>query len=297
MKITLPLSVAALITPMLASAQIVNDSWASGTRTSPPNDAAWWYSTSSSAIEVGPGYLGLVSGSSGRGIHGTFTPQTLGVGDTLTATFTFRTPATVGDNKSAALRAGFFDTTGHPGLAADINASSGSPNAVYNNLYGYMVDWDVNTTTPGADMNIRERSNMASGQLLATTGDYTSLGNGGAEYFFAPNTVYTGVFSVTKTGPDSLDLMGSLYQGSTLLSTFATADASGTTSTFGMLGFQVGSGTFGSSGTVGAQDNGIDFSNIKIEFVPAPEPGAATLLGLGSALAMIAKRKFGSLKK
>ena len=249
MKKIIPLHCALLLMPVVASAQvIVNDSWSSGTRTSPPNDAAWWYSTSSGAIEVGAGYLGLVSGGSGRGIAGTFTSQTLGMGDTLTARFTFTTPATVGDNKSASVRAGFFDTTGHPGLAADITASTGSPNAAYNNLNGYMMDLDVNTSTAGANVSLRERSAPTSGQLLASTTDYTILGSaGGSAYFFAANTSYSGVFSVTRTGADTLDVTGSLFQGLTQLSTWTQTDSSGITSSFGLLAFQVGSSTFGSS--------------------------------------------------
>ena len=294
MKKLIPLCFALALTPGAAFSQvIVNDSWASGLRSSPPNDAAWWYSTSSSAIEVGTGYLGLVSGGSGRGIAGTFASQTLGIGDTLTATFTFTTPATVGNNKSSSFRAGFFDTTGHPGLAADISASSGSPNPVYNNVNGYMMDYDVNTSTAGADITVRERSNPASGQLLATTSDYTSLGNGGIEYFFAPNTSYTGVFSVTRTGADTLDLTGSLFQGSTQLSIYTTEDSSGITSSFGMLAFQVGSSTFGSSSTVNAADNGIDFTNIKVEYfaAPVPEPSTFALLGAGGLLVLLRTRK------
>jgi hypothetical protein len=239
--------------------------------------------------------LGLVSGGSGRGIAGTFTSQTLGIGDTLTATFSFLTPATVGDNKQASFRAGFFDTTGHPGLAADISASSGTPNAVYNNVNGYMMDLDVNTATAGANVTLRERSAPTSGQLLASTTDYTVLGTGGGnQYFFAANTSYTGVFSVTRTGVDTLDVTGSLYQGLLQLSTWTKSDSSGITSSFGMLAFQVGSSTFGSSSTVGAADNGIDFSNIRIEVTTVPEPSTLALIGAGGLLVLFGKRRLTS---
>src|SRR4051812_10682706 len=75
---------------------IVDDSWADAGRNdgADPLDTNWWTSTTSSAIEVSAGSMGLVSGSSGRGIHGTYPLQTLSnVGDSLKATFTFTTPA------------------------------------------------------------------------------------------------------------------------------------------------------------------------------------------------------------
>lgn len=281
MKKLIPLYFALALTPMLASAQvIVNDSWVDGGRNNGADalDTDWWTSTGSTAIEVGSGFLGLVSGTSGRGIHGTFTAQSLSVGDTLTATYTFTTPATVGNNISTGFRAGFFDTTGKPGLAADLSASSGTPNAIYNNLNGYMTDMDVNTGA-AADLAIRVRSNAGSGQLLATTADYTSLGDSSdAGYSFLANTTYVGILSVTRTA-GGLDLTSSLYQGATLLDTFTTSDASPTTTTFGMLAFHVGSNAFGSSSTVGVANNGIDFTNMKIEYLaaPVPEPSALAL--------------------
>src|SRR6187200_2268723 len=133
---------------------IVDDRWTDAGRNNGADalDTDWWYSTSSSAIEVSAGSLGLVTGTSGRGIHGTFPTQTLNVGDTLKATFTFTTPATVGTNLQAALRVGLFD--GNASTSADLNSSSGSPNAAYNSLQGYLMDYDVNFST--ANIQFRE---------------------------------------------------------------------------------------------------------------------------------------------
>lgn len=263
---------------------IVDDSWTDAGRNNGADalDTDWWSSTSSggNSIEVYPGQLGLISGGSGRGIHGTFASQSLTVGHTLTATFDFTTPATVGTAKSAGFRIGLFDTTGHlPGLESDLTASSGSPNANYNALDGYMMDLDVITGTE--DISFRERTNALSGQLMATTADFESLSGGGNVYTFAANTTYRGVISVSRTGSDNLQLKGELYQGATLLSTHTATDTSGITSAFGMLAFHVGSSTFGSSTSAGqGVDNGITFTNIIIKVVsPAPltEPPAITL--------------------
>ena len=138
MKPVFPLFVAAgILAPAMALAVVFDDSWADGGRNNgaDPLDADWWTSSSSSAIEVSVGSLGLVTGTSGRGIHGTFAPQTLGIGETLRATYTFRTPATVGTVLSAAFRVALMDFN-NAGLAADLSASPASPQPLYWGLPG-----------------------------------------------------------------------------------------------------------------------------------------------------------------
>jgi hypothetical protein len=279
------------------AALVVDDSWADGGRTdgTDPLDAPWFGSTSSAAIEVGSGFLGLVTTSaSGRGIHGIFTSQTLtNVGDVLTATYTFTTPASVGTSKGAGFRVGLFDTTGKPGLAADISASTASPNAIYNNLNGYMLDYDVNTGA-SANLTFSERTNASSGQLMATATDFTALNaGGGSSYSFAANTSYTGVFSIKKTAT-GLDLSDSLSQGATQLSTFTASETTPTTSTFGMLAFHVNSGVFFGAGS--GTGEGIDFKNIQIDLTSAvPEASSFAFLAVVGAVALLSKRLRGWL--
>ncbi|MBX3432244.1 MAG: hypothetical protein KF847_02735 [Pirellulales bacterium] len=268
-----------------SGAIIVDDSWADGGRDNgvDPLDADWWYSTASSAIEVSVGSLGLVTGTSGRGIHGTFAAQTLAnVGDTLTATFTFRTPATVANSASAGFKIGLFDSNSSA-LNQDISASSGSPNALYNPVLGYMLDFDLNTAT--ANVQFRERT-VASGQLLATTADYTALSSGGAVYAINANSVYTGVFSLMRTA-SGLDLTGSL-DGPGASTTFTASDLAPSTFAFDVLAFHANSNVFGSSPAVGAADNGIDFSNIKVEFSAVPEPSSLLTCGAAAAIGVCA---------
>src|SRR6476620_9406372 len=146
--------------PSASAALIVDDSWADGGRNNgaDPLDTNWWSSVSSTGtgIEVSAGSLGMVTGTSGRGIHGIFPTQTLAnVGDSLKATYTFTTPATVGTGGTAGFRVGLFDTLGRTGLDADITSSSGTPNSLYGyyaatptptvGLPGYMMDMDVGT--------------------------------------------------------------------------------------------------------------------------------------------------------
>jgi hypothetical protein len=132
-----------------------------------------------------------------------------------------------------------------------------------------MTDWDVNTGA-AADTAIRRRTNAASGQLLATTVDYSSLGDSpNVGYSFLASTTYKGIFSIKRTD-EGLELTSTLNQETTQLDTFTVAETNSTTSTFGLLAFHVGSSTFGSSSTVGQPNNGIDFTNVVIEYIPAP---------------------------
>src|SRR5215213_8380058 len=141
--------------PIAHSALIVDDSWADGGRNNGADslDTNWWSSVSSTGtgIEVSAGSLGMVTGSSGRGIHGVFPTQTLAnAGDALVATYTFTTPATIGSAQTGGFRVGLFDTLGRSGLDADITSSSGTPNSLFGlyssatvGLPGYMLDMDV----------------------------------------------------------------------------------------------------------------------------------------------------------
>jgi hypothetical protein len=99
-------------------------------------------------------------------------------------------------------------------------------------------------------------------------------------YTFLANTVYSGVFSVTRTGADSMDIFSSLSQGATLMTSHTESDASGIANNFGMFGVWVNSNVFGSNNTPGDPDNGIEFSNIQIQFIPEPSSFALVLGGL-----------------
>ena len=88
-----------------------------------------------------------------------------------------------------------------------------------------MADFDVNTGAT-ADTSIRKH-NLANtgGRLLGTTAEWDSIGSGpDAGYTFAPNTEYVGVFSVTRTGADSMDIFSSLSQGGLLLASDTESD-------------------------------------------------------------------------
>jgi hypothetical protein len=284
------------------AATIVNDSWADGGRDNgaDPLDSNWWTSASSSGIEVSTGSLGMVTGTSGRGIHTVFPTQTLDdVGDRLIATYTFTTPATVGSG-TAAFRAGLFDTLGRSGLDADVSASSGSPNEVYGwgtgaggpgtaGLPGYMLDMDVAQTASSNDLSFREHDAGTvnpTGRLMGTTTGFTQLSPTGPDgaFSFTPNTTYTGSLSITRISATEMELTGTLGTAShTVTDTFDSDE-------FGMLAFWANSNIFGSSNSPNTADNGIDFSNVRIEFIRVPEPASLVLLLLGTVVAVCCRR-------
>jgi hypothetical protein len=132
-----------------------------------------------------------------------------------------------------------------------------------------MSDFDVNLPDASDNVSIRKHQVPATtGRFLGTTGEWDSFGSSpSADYAFAANTQYVGVFSVTRTGADSVEIFSSIRNGSGLMDSHSVNDTNAIANHFGMLGFWANSSTFGSSSSLGAADNGIDFSNIKVERV------------------------------
>ena len=298
MKKLLPISIATLLVPSVYGVVIIDDSFADGDQAKTGAlDSDWWTSSSSAGDEISPGVLGLVTGSSGRGIHTTFPAQTLAnAGDSLVLTYTFTTPTTVGSGSSSAFRVGVYGTLGRA-LNAHISASSGTPNPLYGwsvgnggagdaGLPGYMLDYDVNTGA-GADINFREHNTgSATGRLMATTSGFSNFTSGpDAGYTFDPNTSYTGSITLTRDGSGGIDLTGTIGG-----STYTVNDPAPDTYEFGFLGFHANSNQFGSSNSAGNPDNGLDFTNVTVEFNSIPEPSSMGLLLLGGILGMRRRR-------
>jgi len=306
-KLLLLAFIAALTAPALhaqVTTTIVNDSFTDGTRDNgaDPVDTNWWASSSTSGIEVAPGSLGMVTGSTGRGIHAIFPTQTLNVGDSLKATYTFTTPATVGTAAASAFRVGLFDTLGRTGLDADITASTAAPSPLYGyynatpspttGLPGYMMDMDVNTGATSdlafrqLDTAVNSAAQTPTGRLMGTTTGFTQVANTGpdAGYTFTGNTTYTGSLMLTRLTDTDMQITGTL--GDTVTHTVTdTFDSA----SYGMLAFWANSNIFGSANTPGAADNGIDFSNVKIEYTSVPEPASMSLVML--AIGWAARRR------
>ena len=263
------LAVAGLVcSTAMAGTVVLNDSFTDGDRANSADaqDSNWWQTTNSAALEISKGSLGLVSGGSGRGLRTTFAPQALSPGKSIKATFTFVTPRTIGTKRDSAFRIGMYDKAGRAALDSDQSASSKKPNANYNGLPGYMIDFDVGMPQK-SNINIRKHKNATTGRLLGTTKGYTDLKGGGKPYTFAPGQTYTGTMTIQQAA-GGVQVSGSLSQGGKVLSQFSKLDAGAKISRIGMLAFHVNSKTFGSSKKKNTPDNGIDFKNVKVEMLP-----------------------------
>ena len=67
---------------------------------------------------------------------------------------------------------------------------------------------------------------------------------------------------------NGVELSGLLSEEGKVLSTFSIMDEGSDVNNFGMLAFHVNSKTFGSSKKKDEPDNGLDFSNVKVEVLP-----------------------------
>ena len=266
-----------------ATTIVIDDSFADGDRTSTGNlDADWWSSndTSGSNVEIASGALGLVTGTSGRGMHATFSPQTLEVGDSITVTYSFTTPATIGATSGTTFKIALMDFN-DPGLAADQASSSSSVNPLYVGQPGYLTAFDIHSAGGGnKDTDFRKHdTTSALGRFLGTMGEWSSISSSAdAGYAFTANTNYVGIYSITRTGTDRVELFSSVsLAGGALLDSHTASDTSAIANNFGMLGFWVNSNTFGSSNVAGHPDNGLTFTNVLIEStaVTAEEPTVA----------------------
>jgi len=287
-KLSYYLSASCAIAPALLFGQtIFSDQWLDGGLTNGPDpaDTNWYTTTSSSAIEVSTGSMGLVSGGSGRGIHTTFNAQTLAsIGDALTLRAVFTTPATVGSNRSSAFRAGIFNSNG-AAVGTDFTSST---DPIWDGIGGFLVDFDVNT---GSE-NVAIRSRIApsgtgsNDRLLGTTSFFDTVGDGGDPYTFAASTAYSFEMMVERDGAGTVAVKGTLFDaGGSVLSTHMNTGVSTSSLTFDLIGFHANSNTFGTSNSPGDPDNGLTFSSASLVFTPVPEPsGFAAIFGILSIL-------------
>ena len=136
------------------------------------------------------------------------------------------------------------------------------------------------------------------GRFLGTTDEWVDLGSSpDAGYAFLSNTDYVGVFSITRTGDDSVELFSSLSLASGDLLDSRTDTHDGVAenglaiaNNIGMLGFWANSNTFGSTNG-DDPDNGLTFTNVRIQVTAIPEPGTASFLLLGGLLTVGLKRR------
>ena len=244
-------------------------------------DIDYFASSTANAIEINDNSIGLVSGSSGRQIHGLFNSQTLAnSGDILETSITFVTPATVATNGED-LRIGLFDTLGRTGadqLGQNTSFDSAEPNADFAGLPGYYLELDIENADSGTDLDIRRSDPSTTGRLLTTSSGFTALGNGDdIGYVIEPNTEYTADITVVRTETNGLEIIAEFLGNS-----FTIDDANPASFNFDMLALYANSNAVGLSNSPGddpsvINDNGIDITNVAVNYTPFFSPEVVDL--------------------
>ena len=291
---------------------IVDDSFADGDRSITGNsgsdmEAAFYSTSNNSAIEdnadddIGSGFIGLVTGTSGRQIHVVIPSQTLAApGDSIKACVTFVTPQVVASNLTQSqfnalsssvrdgaslsaipteeddFRVGLFSTSANGGLDQDITNNTDNPNSALN-INGYAVELDVESAASEntTDLQVREYlAASASGRLLGTNTGSTALAadTSTGQYVFEPNTQYEVHQTYTLNASGELEVAVDFIENGSSLGTLNFTDTSPATLEFGTLAFGASSEAFGLSNDPGEPSNGIDISNVTITFGTAAEP-------------------------
>jgi len=209
------------------------------------------------------------------------------------------------------------------GFAGNISASFGSPEPGLN-IAGFLGGADINELGGTGE-------GSGSGRLLTTIANFSSPTPGSGNTVFSGTDDGTdlpfGLPSVNPAGGSSgefffsiellpngeVELFQSVF-GETLTTTglvettaniedtngdgFLDGTVFGTGATFDFLGLSVTSGAFGVANAdglnlVGEPDNGLDITNVTVEFIPGvPEPGSAgLLLGVLAGLGLVRRRK------
>lgn len=298
---------AALVTLLMATMSasqsvgatvLLDDTWADGTRTNTalPTESAVFASAAGSAT-TSVGSLSYAQGTSSQRLATYFAPDgspiQLAVGDVLKATIEFAPKTMLYDVTSRNFRVGLFHDLTNNQISADGFNDAGGSGDPWEDAEGYAIFMPLTTGVSGntGPFQINKRTVLSGNTSLLGSGSAYTTSNGvGDEVVWSLDKVYTLMFQICRVSETQTDLMASLMDGSTVLSSHAVSD-DGTTfgaaspyNNFDLLAFRFSA----ASGTADV----LEFRRFAVETgAKVPEPTTLTLLGLaGLALVGVARR-------
>ena len=264
------------------AATLVNDTWQDGTRNDPAAptysengadldsdgdlECAWY--NNGGTLAPSTGHLVMQANATGSSSWTTyFTPEAGPVtlasnGDALKITWVF-TPTSVNvNNTSQNFRLAVVDAPSAARLTSDNTPGS----AAYT---GYAMFMNMGQTLGNANPFALMRRNVASGDLLSSSGNWTILANGATSgnHGYDSLTPYTFVFTFTRTATNTLDIVVTMSGGT--LNNSGLASVSFTDSTPNSFTYDAFALRPSSGNTTASE---FDTTLFKVEFIPGATP-------------------------
>lgn len=285
---------------------LVNDTWLDGTDSDPAApvysengvhgdgdgnlESAWYQGGTGSLNPVGPGgplRADMTGGTSSASWTTYYTPEagqvTLQQGETLRITWQFTPTGVNATNTSQGLRVAVVDSPD----AARLTAEGAPGDGAYT---GYAMFMNMGQTLGhSSSFRLMER-NVASGNLLASSGNWTSLGSTGATNGndgYDDGTSYTFTMELTRNSSDALEIVSRMGGGTLDNDGLAEVIFTDTTPNSGSFTFD----TFAVRPLTPATTAQIFNTTLfQVEHVAIPEPSSLALLGLGGLAALRRRR-------
>jgi len=258
-----------------ASAEVLLDEkWTDGSRgeTKLPAEAAVWVGRKAD-VQVAPGTLTTHMGAASQKLWLYFTdkePVELAAGEKLVATVTFVPRGALNEGAPRGLRVGLFNDPTSPRVEADVNSDIGGKSAPWADAKGYAVVALLAGGEPSVKpFDLGKRTNMKASSLLGVSGDFTKA-TGGEPTGVVANKPNSLVIEVEKTSDKEVKVTASYRQDSKTLSTWSVTDdgqqlgRDPICDAFDLLFIRIGNKE--------TTAETIDFTNIKVERVPAKSP-------------------------
>ena len=259
---------------------LLDDKWSGGTRSvqNLPAQSAWFVSGSSTNLTAAVNALTFWNGTNAvEGITyftpNATTPVSLGIGDILKATLTVVLTGVAAPNTAQGLRVGLFDFVDSTLLPQRVSADGFAAAGQGNGVQGYCLFQNLGATLQGTTpVDIRARTNLSSGSLLATNSDFLSLtGTAASNNFpgFSAGQQYVLTLTLTRTAASSLAFSAS-WLNTTTGGTFSNCATNTSATCFRFDGLALWSQTATNSAT------NITLNEFKMDYIPQAGSSAPT---------------------